>query len=69
MLLLYTGESRNSSMIQQENQNINEQIRYKSLENIARIADNVKNKIINEDLILYPLNFLKNLGTKIKIIS
>ena len=50
MLLLYTGESRNSSMIQEENQTIDKQIRYKSLENIARIANKVKNKIINEDL-------------------
>ena len=53
MLLLYTGENRISSVIQKQNQNINAKIRYKSLENIAKIADKVKNKIIDEDLSFY----------------
>ena len=53
MLLLYTGESRTSSVIQKQNQRISEQIRYKSLENIAKIADKVKSKIIDEDISFY----------------
>ncbi len=71
MLLLYTGELRTSSLIQKQNQNISAEIRYKSLENIAKIADKVKSKIINEDLSFY--NFAEYLEEsweqKIKMLS
>ena len=43
-------EQRTSSVVQKENQNINPELRYKSLENISKIANKVRSEIINEDL-------------------
>ena len=53
MLLLYSGESRTSSIIQKQNQNINPEVKKKSLENISKIAEKVKRKIIEDDISFY----------------
>ncbi len=50
MYLLFTGHTRKSTNIQKENQNISSEIRYKSLDSIAKIAENVTNKIIKKEI-------------------
>ena len=50
LFLLYTGITRNSSEIQSSKLKVNESVRYNSLENIAKIADKVTERILKEDI-------------------
>ena len=50
MIFLYTGFERKSSDFQYKSQNINSDIREKSLYEISRISDLVTSKILSEDI-------------------
>jgi len=50
MILLFTGNSRNSSEIQKKNLKLNEELRFKSLKEISKISKKVTEKIISEEI-------------------
>jgi len=50
MFLLFTGKTRNSSVIQKSNHNINQELRLKSLEQISKISKKVTDMLINEEI-------------------
>ena len=50
MMLVYSGITRNSSDIQASNHKLDDQKRFKSLEKIAQVADDITKKIMSENL-------------------
>ena len=50
MVLLFTGNTRHSSAVQKKNLNINQELRFKSLEEISKISKKVTDKIISEEI-------------------